>query len=469
MGQNKSSTEKIAFISGLAFILLGLSFNEWLIAWWLVSDGVIESENFRFAIFIIELAFISWGCLQLCLRRSKIVRYGSDIIIGLLFGLGYLFIFEWILSLLGYTPHLVPLANPKHFVQTFNHIEFSYEVKTNSQGLRYPELPLQKPFSQRRVVVLGDSFVEGVGVAVEETFPSLLEQYFADAPEPTKFINCGLAATGPVQYARILFHLCLDYQPDIVLLVLYANDVSETMIQATVDNLTLDAPIGLKGILYQLWPRSYIIMQNIIWADRQYDLPEEIDIIQIVAAEARQRGISEEALQAWINRLPPDLTAASNRREFNGYILSTGLLHPTYWVDSLDIDTEGAKKKYQIMETILDEIIARCRDLNIEVGVIFLPVAFQYDATYGDVWQQVGVEMRRSTWSTEQSAFESKLGAWTAKQALPYLNLTPIYRQEFHDLTQTPLYYEIDGHWTPAGHQVAAEAILAWFKEHFPD
>src|SRR5262245_36014013 len=52
----------------------------------------------------------------------------------------------------------------------FRNSEFTMEVRINSTGQRDREFPLAKPAGTYRVVVLGDSFTFGHGVAADETY-----------------------------------------------------------------------------------------------------------------------------------------------------------------------------------------------------------------------------------------------------------------------------------------------------------
>ena len=56
----------------------------------------------------------------------------------------------------------------------FSRAEFSYELNINSLGLRGAEITPDKPAGIRRVAVLGDSFVWGIGAADDELFTTLL-------------------------------------------------------------------------------------------------------------------------------------------------------------------------------------------------------------------------------------------------------------------------------------------------------
>jgi len=464
--------EKSLVIVGLTLTFLGFLGNKWVISRILVPDGDIESTPVSIAIILFQLALISLGLLIILFRAWPITPYLADLLIGLLLALLCTLGLDRGLGWLGYpAKYIPPLAHPPNFQQHFQNLEFAYEVKTNSQGIRYREVPLEKPDTTTRVVVVGDSFTEGVGVEAEQTFTSLLEKRFSSPEKPVEFINCGLAATWPMQYARILFHLCLNYEPDAVLIALYANDVTETVPSAEPDHIdAINVKLGLERVLHALWPRIYTIFETLSIRNEAGPPPtagQTIDMISIISQEARQREIPEAEITAWAQRLPPELVAAVNRGAFNGQLLSAGLLRPGYWVDSLDIPTAEAEAQYQVMRSILDEMIRRLQARQIAVGVIFIPSAFQYDPDYGHIWQLAGVQTR-SEWATGQTALERRLDRWAGERELLFLNLTPAYQALAREEPDRQLHYPMDGHWTPQGHAVAAAQIAAWLESWMP-
>ena len=69
--------------------------------------------------------------------------------------------------------------------------EFSVTATTNGLGLRGPAPVMPRRHEVRRLLVLGDSFVFGVGVQDHETFCALLQRRFDQQRANVDVINAG--------------------------------------------------------------------------------------------------------------------------------------------------------------------------------------------------------------------------------------------------------------------------------------
>lgn len=78
-----------------------------------------------------------------------------------------------------------------------------YKVFTNSLGFKdaaVREVPLQA--DHRRILLIGDSFTEGVGLPFEQTFAGRLYDWGRAQPRIIEFLNAGVATYSPVIYYR---------------------------------------------------------------------------------------------------------------------------------------------------------------------------------------------------------------------------------------------------------------------------
>ena len=101
---------------------------------------------------------------------------------------------------------------------------FGKKLTTNSRGLRDREYPYAKPTGTKRILVLGDSFTWGYGVADDETFAEVLEQRLQSVEGKWEVINTGVSGWGTDQEYLYLTQEGFDYSPDIVVLALFLGN-----------------------------------------------------------------------------------------------------------------------------------------------------------------------------------------------------------------------------------------------------
>ncbi|MBN1900928.1 SGNH/GDSL hydrolase family protein [Candidatus Sumerlaeota bacterium] len=100
------------------------------------------------------------------------------------------------------------------------------QFKTNSQGLRDVERDYPKPEGAYRILLIGDSYVQGHGVEYEEMFPTVFERNLK-APagyERCEVIKAGVGGWGPVNELNYLIHEGYKYDPDMVIVAFFTGN-----------------------------------------------------------------------------------------------------------------------------------------------------------------------------------------------------------------------------------------------------
>lgn len=103
--------------------------------------------------------------------------------------------------------------------------EYQTEVRINSKGLRGPEIDYATTAGTPRVLLLGDSFIEGYTVEENETVSSQLRVALRDSGCPTEVVNGGTHAYSTDQ--ELLFYRGegRKYGASVVVLFTFYNDV----------------------------------------------------------------------------------------------------------------------------------------------------------------------------------------------------------------------------------------------------
>jgi hypothetical protein len=128
------------------------------------------------------------------------------------------------------------VANPVYhhgFLPKFEGHEFWGELRypffTNSLGFKDAstrEVPLKS--SSRRILLMGDSFTEGIGMRYEDSFAGLLQQAGQERSDKIEFLNGGVVSYSPsIYYKKIKYLLDIGLQFDEVLLFSDISDVND--------------------------------------------------------------------------------------------------------------------------------------------------------------------------------------------------------------------------------------------------
>ena len=308
-------------------------------------------------------------------------------------------------------------------------VEYVTRVDINSHGLREREIDYQKPPGLRRVLVLGDSFVEATEVAVEDAFPRRLEAHLAAAGgPPTQVINAGAVSYGTAQEYLLLKHEGLRYQPDLVVLLFFSgNDVADNSwkldyppIRAIKPYFEIDPNGTLRPLPFsppdlsasrpgplRLWLRRESLLFNKLDPDELGKVPWEPGYIRTIVA-AYESDPSPELEEAW--RVTEALLAATRD------------------------EAEAAGARFVLVN---------------------IPAPWELDPPFWDRMRWF-FGLPPEGWDLDRP--NRRLAEIAARGDIAYLDLRPTLQRALDD--QPRLYHQIDGHWTAAGHDVAARTLV---------
>lgn len=111
------------------------------------------------------------------------------------------------------------------------YFEIDNIVETNAQGYHDVEHPLVGGGSTRKVLAIGDSFTAGLQVPISDTWTQVLERKLNDnaGDKPLEVINLGLDGTGTDIQTLLLQQYLRSYDPDMVIVAFYENDIGDLM------------------------------------------------------------------------------------------------------------------------------------------------------------------------------------------------------------------------------------------------
>jgi lysophospholipase L1-like esterase len=107
------------------------------------------------------------------------------------------------------------------------------EDLTNSFGFKDYEWKIEKSSNTYRIIALGDSMTEGVGVAINDTWPKQLEKKLNELNLSKKFevLNMGKRGYNTYKELMTLKAIGLNYSPDMIILQYFHNDWEDPNIE----------------------------------------------------------------------------------------------------------------------------------------------------------------------------------------------------------------------------------------------
>ncbi len=293
--------------------------------------------------------------------------------------------------------------------------EFSNDLTINRQGVRDYEDILPKAANERRVLILGDSFVFAVQVPLAETFGKHLEARLNQTLPQHRWrvINGGVQGYGPVEQWLFYRHVAAEFDPDIVLIVVsVANDATEAFDAKTKLELGRVPPTTgeRRRAQWRSLVRSSMVLQ----------------LLRVRADQFRARAF-----------------AATSERPLAGYLDPA----PPFVVEGLEVATRA-----------FSNIAERASDSGAQVGLILMPGRFQ---THDEDYRRV-VEIAEGGGSRlVRNAATDRFAKALTPLGRPMLDLLEV----FAPLNDPPgLYFVRNSHLSERGHRVTADAILEFLQ-----
>ena len=346
-------------------------------------------------------------------KRRRHLLFGANLFLGLIlfFEIGFRLAFAKSFPMTYFEPH----PQLGHFHVPGRRIrlrtdEYETLVVINEQGLRDDPHPYEKPEGVFRILVVGDSFVEGQHVDMEQTLASQLEVMLADAVDmPVEVINAGVSAYGTDNVLLFLENEGLRYEPDLVIYGFFHNDV--------IDNINHPYFRLVDGELVQL-PIKYSLVRRM--RRPLYDV-------------------------SYIYRLGQGISILLQTRADKTLIDTPWGLVYSVFLDSPFLQDEDA---WQLTAALLEEMQAVVSGADSQLVIAYLPSIEQSEDA---IWQQVAAAAE----SLSRDAPNTRLARIIPEEAR-FIDLSPGFRVLAQDET---LYFPIDHHYTEAGHRLAADLI----------
>lgn len=286
--------------------------------------------------------------------------------------------------------------------------DFDVHVKISDHGLRDRSYDYQRPDGVFRIVVLGDSYAWGFGVEHQEVFTEIIE----DSQDSLQVINMGVSGYSTDQEYVLLKEEGLRYNPQLVLLMLFENDINHN---------TLDV-----NYLKYPKPRFSVLDGHLVQANRP---SPRIGLLRETHCFLRTHSVAynylvrvlESSSAPWVR-----LTRA----------FGSGI---AYWLTG---------RRWEDPVALTSAIIGEIRDLSRAAGAQLVVVQV---ATQG---QALGRE----------KTIPNEIIEYFRAEGIPFLDLVGPFKDYLATHSGQGLQFAHDPHWNADGHRLAADAIGTYLQ-----
>jgi lysophospholipase L1-like esterase len=355
-------------------------------------------------------------------------------------------------------------------------------VKINSYGFRDKEHNYKKEKDVFRILVLGDSFAEGLQVPLEQTFPYILEKRLNSAINKRfEVINLGVSGFSTAQEYLTLKYYGLRYQPDLVILAFYVGkDVeynsltlhpsADTPFFTLNDNKLEEIPFKIKvskpdkdeeqtklAVMAKFFPNVYYLLSSVI-KETPLQILENIlvklfpNTYNSLSNRIREKPwLGNFLWRVSIKKSKPESVDQNKKSEIPDYFQVYAQEYPPEWQDAWKV-TNGL-------------ILKLAKELEMDkIGflVVIIPNEFEFrpemrDGILKNPQLRTLIDLKKP---------ERILSNFLEANNIDYLLLRPEfeeYTKETRKRLQFP--YEYENHWNADGHALTAQLIYKKLKD----
>jgi predicted GNAT superfamily acetyltransferase len=330
---------------------------------------------------------------------------------------------------------------------------FAY-VRTNSQGFRDVERPLEPPPDTIRIAVLGDSFTAALQLDEDKRFTELTEDALQSCPasegKAIQVMNFGVPGYSTAAELLLFREKVAAYRPDIVVLAFFTtNDIDDNVVRPDRKPENPLYVVQDGQLVLDLSFQQFIDTPS-NW-DGMYTLAyDHLRLVQTLGSPELSEGLSRLASDPW--KLVPSNPKASDDRdplEASGALTGVAYREPT---------RDFTRNAWRMTETLL---VTFARDVAAHGARFLLVTLSNPPQVYPD--PVVRQNVMRKAGLTDLFYADTRIRKFAERNGIPVLTLAPTF-QEYADAHKVflhgfPQRNLGEGHWNQEGHRLAAEMI----------
>lgn len=354
---------------------------------------------------------------------------------------------------------------------TYRTPEFTFTAEINRMGFRDREFSPAKG-AGTRVLAIGDSFTYGWGVGAEQSWPKVLEVGLRERGRDVEVANLGQPGASPVVYAQTAAKAISLLKPDLVVVgITQGDDLAQLKresgsslpgrgaeVQEAVSGPRQGGTSRLAGaVIGRLYPNFLFLLRrravsrqvvNVEWKSQAER------VLQTLTPEERLR----------FERLDGEVRGRFVEGELNPDLLQGSLRRPDYFLETLDTSRPAVRAMISSMGQALTDIKEVAAGNQAEVVVVSIPYKVYASRRDLESTRRLGLDLAPEM-VTGNAASEA-ISAACANAGVRMFDLTEAFRAQ---ASGAPLFFELDGHLNPQGHEVFARLLTPALESYLSE
>jgi lysophospholipase L1-like esterase len=353
---------------------------------------------------------------------------------------------------------------------TYRTPEFTFTADINRLGFRDREFALTKG-PGKRILAVGDSFTYGWGVGVEQSWPKLLEAGLRGLGRDVEVANLGQPGASPVVYAQTAARAIPLLKPDVVVVgITQGDDLAQlkrgdepppgavTGGQESAGKPRRGGATGLAGaVVGRLYPNFLFLLR------KRAVSRQDVNVEWKSQAERVLQTLTPEE-SARFGRLDREVRRRFLEGELNPDLLQGALKRPDYFLETLDTSRPAVRAMISSMGQALASIREVAAGNHAEVVVV--PIPYKVYASRRDLESSRRLGLDLSPEMVMSNTASEAVGAACASAGVRMFDLTEAFREQ---AAGAPLFFELDGHLNPHGHEVFARLLTPALESYLSE
>lgn len=356
-------------------------------------------------------------------------------------------------------PETYELIFPPLSEQHYESADFKYSVYINSIGIRDREMPRERG-DAFRILAIGDSYTYGWGVDVENTWMRILETQLRETGQNVEILNLGKPGAGPPFYSELAEKAIPMLRPDLVLIcMLQGNDIRAAGPE------TSPAPArDFWETIRALYPNFTLYVRD-LRREQEYAGRSHEEMPKQISSAEENRAWTANTAKSFLEKMTPEQRARFDAFDaevkeaylsgnLNPYMIDLGMQNPDFYILTMDVEDAWTQTCIERTASHFARVKKTADAYGAAASVVCVPEGPYVNKPALVSMGRMGYNM--PPWLLDTDSMDESVRRAAALADLPFFAVTEPFRAQQEN---PALYFELDGHPTPEGNRLFANAF----------